>query len=200
MKFCNSLLAVATFAIIAASGMDRTVDAADAPRPSMGFFVTSVKSKTGNLGGLAAADKICQDLGIAAGQKDKTWRAYLSVERDPANGNKPTNARDRIGNGPWFNANGLMVGKDLTDLHERRGNPILFVDEKGQPVPGGWPGSPRPNEHDILTGSTAEGRVVPGKTCNDWTSESPTCGHKWVTLTGSEWQYRATLRFVELGA
>ena len=147
MKFYNSLLAVATFAIIAASGMDRTVeaaDAADAPRPSMGFFVTSVKSKTGNLGGLAAADKICQDLAIAVGQMDKTWRAYLSVERDPANDNKPTNARDRIGNGPWFNANGLMVGKDLTDLHERRGNPILFVDEKGQPVPGAWPGSPNP--------------------------------------------------------
>jgi len=49
----------------------------------------------------------------------------------------------------------------------------LFVDERGQPVPGAWPGSPKPNEHDILTGSTAEGRVVPGKTCNDWTSESP---------------------------
>ena len=81
--------------------------------------------------------------------------------------------RDRIGNGPWFNANGLMVGKDLTDLHERKGNPILFVDERGQPVPGARPGSPKPNEHDILTGSTAEGRVVPGKTCNDWTSESP---------------------------
>jgi len=151
MKFYNSLLAIATLAVVAASGMDRIVDAAGAPPPSMGFFVTSAKSKTGNLGGLAGADKICQTLATAVGQGDKTWRAYLSVERDPANNNKPTNARDRIGNGPWFNANGLMVGKDLTDLHERKGNPILFVDERGQPVPGAWPGSPKPNEHDILT-------------------------------------------------
>jgi hypothetical protein len=144
MKFYNSLLAIATLAVVAASAMDQIVDAADAPPPSMGFFVTSAKSKTGNLGGLAGADRICQTLATAVGQGDKTWRAYLSVERDPANNNQPTNARDRIGNGPWFNANRLMVGKDLTDLHERKGNPILFVDERGQPVPGAWPGSPNP--------------------------------------------------------
>jgi hypothetical protein len=172
MKFCNSLLVIATLVVVAASGMDRIVDAADAPRPTMGVFVTSAKSKTGNLGGLAGADGICQSLATAVGQGDKTWRAYLSVEHDPGNNGKPTNARDRIGAGPWFNANGLMVGKDLTDLHERRGNPILFVDERGQLVPGAWPGSPKPNEHDILTGSTADGRLMPGKTCNDWTSES----------------------------
>ena len=139
MKFHNALLAVAILAVVAAGDTDRIGDAADAARPSMGFFVTSAKSKTGNLGGLAAADRTCQTLATAVGQGDKTWRAYLSLERDPANGNKPTNARDRIGSGPWFNANGLMVGNDLTDLHERRGNPILFVDEKGQPVPGAWP-------------------------------------------------------------
>jgi hypothetical protein len=173
MKFYSSLFAVALLAVVAASVRDRIVGAAGAPPPSMGFFVTSAKSKTGNLGGLAGADRTCQTLATAAGQGEKTWRAYLSVERDPANDNKPAHASDRIGSGPWFNANGLMVGKDLTDLHERRGNPILFVDEKGQPVPGAWPGSPRPNEHDILTGSTAEGRVVPGKTCSDWTSDSP---------------------------
>ena len=138
MKFYKSLLAIATLAVVAAGGMDRIVYAAGAPPPSMGFFVTSAKSNTGNLGGLAGADRICQTLATAVGQGDKTWRAYLSVERDPANNNKPTNARDRIGNGPWFNANGLMVGKDLIDLHERKGNPILFVDERGQPVPGAW--------------------------------------------------------------
>jgi hypothetical protein len=65
-----------------------------------------------------------------------------------------------------------MVGKDLADLHDRRGNPILFVDERGQPFPGNWPGSSKPTEHDVLTGSTAEGRVMAGKTCNGWTSES----------------------------
>ena len=172
MRLCISLLAIMLLAVVAANYVDSIADAASAPPPSMGFFVTSAKSKTGNLGGLAGADRVCQTLAAAVGQGDKTWRAYLSVERDPANKNNPANARDRIGDGPWFNANGLMVGKDLTDLHERRGNPILFVDERGQPVPGAWPGSPKPNEHDILTGSTADGKVVAGKTCGDWTSES----------------------------
>ena len=141
MKFCLLLLAIIVLAVVAASHMGSIADAASAPPPSMGFFVTSAKSKTGNLGGLAGADRVCQDLAAAVGQGEKTWRAYLSAERDPANNNNPTNARDRIGAGPWFNANGLMVGKDLTDLHERRGNPILLVDERGQPVPGNWPGS-----------------------------------------------------------
>ena len=65
--------------------MDRIADAAGAPPPSMGFFVTSAKSKTGNLGGMAGADRICQTLATAVGQGDKTWRAYLSAEHDPAN-------------------------------------------------------------------------------------------------------------------
>ena len=66
-----------------------------------------------------------------------------------------------------------MVGNDLADLHARRGNSILLVDERGQMVPGSWPNSPKPTEHDVLTGSTAEGTVMAGKTCNSWTSESP---------------------------
>jgi hypothetical protein len=66
-----------------------------------------------------------------------------------------------------------MVGNDLADLHARRGNPILMVDEHGQMVPGNSPNSPKPTEHDVLTGSTAEGTVMAGKTCNDWTSASP---------------------------
>src|SRR6188768_102237 len=84
MKFYNSVIAIATLAVVAGSGMDRIVDGADAPPPSMGFFVTSAKSKTGNLGGLAGADRICENLATTVGQGDKTWRAYLSVERDPA--------------------------------------------------------------------------------------------------------------------
>ena len=71
---------------------------------ALSFFVTSATSVTGNLGGLAGADATCQRLATAAGHGG-TWRAYLSVERDPANGNQPTHARDRIGNGPWYNAN-----------------------------------------------------------------------------------------------
>jgi len=173
MRFYISLFAMGMLMVIATGKRNSIVGAASAPPPSMGFFVTSAKSKTGNLGGLVGADKICQSLAAAVGHGDKMWRAYLSVERDPANNNNPTHARDRIGNGPWFNANGLMVGKDLADLHARRGNPILFVDERGQLVPGNWPNSPKPTEHDVLTGSTAEGTVMAGKTCNDWTSASP---------------------------
>jgi hypothetical protein len=139
---------------------------------SMSFFVSSAKNATGDLGGLAGADARCQSLAAAAGFGGKTWRAYLSVERDPANNNQPTDARSRIGNGPWFNATGAMVARDLSELHARRGDPAVFLDERGQMVPGNWTGSPRPNEHDILTGSTADGRVMAGMTCSDWTSAS----------------------------
>ncbi|HEY7318749.1 MAG TPA: hypothetical protein VIE89_14330 [Candidatus Binatia bacterium] len=140
--------------------------------PTLSFFVSSAKSKTGNLGGLEGADRICQTLAAAVGLGNNNWRAYLSVERDPSHNNQPTDARSRIGNGPWFNASGVMVAKDLAEVHARKGDAAAFVDERGQRVPGNWPDSPKPTEHDILTGSTAEGRVMPGKTCNDWTSES----------------------------
>jgi hypothetical protein len=138
---------------------------------SMGFFVTSSRSSTGNLGGLSGADRRCQDLAAAAGFGSKTWHAYLSAERDPATG-QPVDARGRIGNGPWFNANGVMVAPNLAELHSRRGDAQVFVDERNQMIAGQWAGSPRPVEHDILTGSTADGRLMPGMTCDDWTSSS----------------------------
>ena len=173
MKLCIFVLAIVAALVVASGHRDISVGAASAPStPTMGAFVSSAKNKTGNLGGLAGADRLCQNLAAAVGLGDKTWRAYLSAERDPDNNNNPTDARSRIGAGPWFNANGLMVGKDLADLHARRGNSILFVDERGQPVPGNYPGSPKPTEHDILTGSTPEGTVMAGKTCNSWTSEA----------------------------
>jgi hypothetical protein len=142
--------------------------------PTMSFFVTSAKSTTGNLGGIRGADNICQTLGTAAGFGTKTWRAYLSVERDPDNGNRATDARSRIGTGPWQNANGIVVARDLTELHARRGDPVVFVDERGQRIPGQWAGSPTPVEHDILTGSTSDGTLIPGQTCEDWTSAATT--------------------------
>jgi len=174
MRLGISLFAIVLFSVVI-SGRSREsiVGAASAPAPTMGFFVTSAKHKTANLGGLAGADRLCQSLAAAVGQGDKTWHAYLSADRDPDNNNNPVNARDRIGSGPWYNANGIMVGKDLADLHDRRGNPILFVDERGQLIPGNWPGSPKPTEHDVLTGSSADGMLMPGKTCNSWTSDSP---------------------------
>ena len=140
--------------------------------PSLSFFVTSATSTTGNLGGLAAADATCQRLGAAAGQGARTWRAYLSVERDASNGNQPANARDRIGSGPWHNANGTLVANSVNELHARSGDVSLFVDERGQRINGQWTGSPTPNQHDILTGSNADGTLMRGFTCADWTSGS----------------------------
>jgi hypothetical protein len=142
--------------------------------PAVSFFVTSATSVTGNLGGLAGADATCQRLGAAAGHGARTWRAYLSVERDSANGNQPTNARDRIGAGPWYNANLALVANTVADLHARSGDAAVFVDERGQRINGQWSGSPSPVEHDMLTGSNADGTLMGGFTCGDWTSASTT--------------------------
>ena len=171
------LLPLALFAAGLTVGCNET---RSSPGPSavqnttMSFFVTSTKNLTGNLGGIRAADIACYNLAAAVGAGNRDWRAYLSVERDPDNGNKPTDARSRIGNGPWFSADGLMVARNVNELHARRGDPAVFVDEHGQRIPGQWPGSPRPVEHDILTGSTPEGTLMAGMTCNDWTSDSAT--------------------------
>ena len=140
--------------------------------PAMSFFVTSATSVTGNLGGLAGADATCQRLAAAVGQGGRTWRAYLSVERDPSNNNQPTNARDRIGSGPWYNANLTSVAGSVAELHGRTGDSTVFVDERGQRINGQWTGSPSPVEHDILTGSNPDGTLIAGFTCADWTSDS----------------------------
>ena len=139
--------------------------------PIMTFFVTSKKNLTGNLGGLEGADRTCQELADAAGGVGKTWRAYLSAEKGGPNGG-PVNARDRIGNGPWRNYNGLVVASNLTELHSRTGDSNIFRDERAIQVNGQWADSPKPNEHDILTGSQPDGTLLMGKTCADWTSES----------------------------
>ena len=136
------------------------------------FFVTSATSVTGNLGGLSGADARCQSLASAVGLGGKTWHAYLSVERDAANGNRPTNARDRIGEGPWTNVSGVVVAQSLSELHARRGDFTVFIDERGERIPGQWPGTPSPVQHDILTGSNQDGTLMAGSTCGDWTSDS----------------------------
>lgn len=143
-------------------------------RTAMSFFVTSATSMTGNLGGLRGADNRCQTLAAAAGAGNRTWRAYLSVERDADNGNRQTDARSRIGSGPWFNKNGVMVAANVAELHARRGDAATFIDEKGQRINGQWPGSPTPIEHDIMTGSAADGTLLAGFTCSDWTSDAAT--------------------------
>jgi hypothetical protein len=145
------------------------------PQQPMSFFITSVASGDGaNLGGLAGADKICQTRASAANAGGKTWRAYLSTQGPGA-----VNARDRIGNGPWYNTKGQPVARNLSHLHgdtldeARVGNSLTratALTEKGDQVNGV---GMQPNQHDILTGSRPEGTAFTDgmdHTCNNWTS------------------------------
>jgi hypothetical protein len=139
--------------------------------PNFSFFVTSQSNPTGNLGGLAGADATCQRLAAAVGANERNWRAYLSVERDP-NNDQAINARDRIGPGPWYNVNLQLVANNVNELHSRTGDAAVFVDERGVRINGQWTGSPGPVQHDILTGSNADGSLARGLTCADWTSSA----------------------------
>ena len=148
-----------------------------APPPPMSFFVSSVgKGDGANLGGLAGADAHCQMLASAAGRGGATWHAYLSTQ-----GPNAVNARDRIGNGPWFNQKGQRIAQNLGDLHgdtidqARLGNPLgkqFALNEKGGLVNGI---GDTPNTHDMLTGSQPDGRAYTDgmdHTCNNWTSNN----------------------------
>jgi hypothetical protein len=169
------LAAVAAAALSATVFTIQTTQAADGPPPPMTFFITST-DQDGNLGGLAGADALCQRLAQAAGSPaTRTWHAYLSTQGEGA-----VNARDRIGNGPWHNAAGVMIASDLDDLHgdtTRDSNYIIAetgLDENGEAIPGRF-GRPEGvgNKHDILTGSDSMGRAYAGDgdhTCNNWTS------------------------------
>jgi hypothetical protein len=137
----------------------------------MSYFITSAGSGNGAaLGGLAGADQHCQNLAKAAGAGNRTWRAYLSASA--SNGKPAVNARDRIGKGPWYNAKGVMVAKNVDDLHSDSNNlkKDTSLSEKGEVLNGR---GDTPNQHDILTGSQLDGTAVPGtadKTCGNWTS------------------------------
>jgi hypothetical protein len=156
--------------LLASAALLALATAANAQQANMSFFVTSVGSGNGaNLGGLAGADKHCQDLAAAAGAGSKTWHAYLSTQGDGA-----VNARDRIGKGPWSNAKGETVAKSVDDLHSAGNNLTkqTSLNEKGGVVNGR---GDTPNMHDALTGSTAEGRAFPAgedRTCKNYTSNA----------------------------
>ncbi|HZH52970.1 MAG TPA: hypothetical protein VEZ16_13945 [Microvirga sp.] len=144
--------------------------AQDAGAANMTFFVTSVGSGNGaDLGGLEGADRHCQTLAQAAGAGGKTWRAYLSTQA--IGGAQAINAKDRIGRGPWQNAKGQVVAKDVADLHGPNNNLTkqTALTEKGEPVKGR---GDSPNQHDILTGSQPDGTAFAGsedRTCGNWT-------------------------------
>ena len=143
----------------------------EAQQNNMSFFVTSAGSGKGaDLGGLEGADRHCQTLAAAAGAGNKTWRAYLSTNAGAQGG--AVNARDRIGNGPWQNAKGVVIATSVADLHSANNKigKATVLDEKGNPIK---MRGDTPNMHDMLTGSDLEGRAFPGNlnlTCNNWTS------------------------------
>lgn len=151
-----------------------------APLPPLSFFVTSTGvGKGADLGGLEGADAHCAKLATSVGAGNKTWHAYLSTQA--ANGQPAINARDRIGAGPWYNAKGQAVAKDIFHLHgdvveaARLGNNLsrtTAITEKGEPIKGA---GDTPNEHDILTGSQPDGRAfadAADHTCSNYTSSA----------------------------
>jgi hypothetical protein len=145
---------------------------AHAQSANASFFVTSVGvGNGGNLGGLAGADNWCQQLAQAVGAGGKTWRAYLSTQA--ADGKPAVNARDRIGKGPWQNVKGVVVAKDVAELHGANNlNKENSVSEKGEVINGS---GDKPNRHDILTGSQPDGTAFAGsddRTCKNWTSST----------------------------
>ncbi len=163
-------LSVVASAALMSLGMSGSVQAQQ-QAPNTTFFVTSAgPGKGADLGGLEGADRHCQQLAATVGAGGKTWRAYLST--NAAGGS--VNARDRIGNGPWQNSKGAVIATSVDDLHSAnnklgRDNSLT---ERGTIVAGvGF----TPNQHDALTGSTAEGRAWPSNlnlTCNNWSSST----------------------------
>jgi hypothetical protein len=141
-----------------------------AQQANMTFFVTSAgPGKGADLGGLAGADKHCQDLAASVGAGAKTWHAYLSTQ-----GAGAVNARDRIGKGPWMNAKGVVVATSVEDLHSANNklSKQNNLSEKGDVINGR---GDKPNRHDILTGSTPDGTAFPpdkDMTCKNYTSST----------------------------
>ena len=167
-KWITGFLGAAVLAAVASLGVS-------AQGNQMSFFITSAGPGSGaNLGGLAGADKHCQTLAAAAGAGNRTWRAYLSAA---AMGGQPAvNARDRIGKGPWMNVKGVVVAKSVADLHSDMNmlSKENSLTEKGAMVNGV---GDKPNQHDILTGSQADGTLQTGDApCGNWTSAETTGG------------------------
>jgi len=171
MRVLASTLASACFGLAAAALL--AAQPARAQSADTTFFVTSVGIGNGaDLGGLAGADKHCQTLAQAAGAGGKTWRAYLSTQA--AEGQPAVNARDRIGKGPWQNSKGVVIARDVADLHSAGNNLTkqTALTEKGD-VNNGL--GDTPNRHDILTGSQPDGTAFPAaadRTCGNWTSSA----------------------------
>lgn len=199
----NRSLKISAFVLVLLLGsylaLARQTPQPDAPLHPMTFFVTGTPiGDGGNLGGLAGADAHCQTLATAAGAGNHSWHAYMSTQAQPGHPDQPPiNARDRIGQGPWYNAKGEMIARDLATLHgdtlelARLGNnltKLTALTEKGEIVPG-LNDNPDPkdrtwayasthsnsNRHEMLTGSQTDGRAYSDHndhTCSSWTSNA----------------------------
>jgi hypothetical protein len=176
--------------LLAAAGLLTLGACATGPfggKKDMTFFITSASlGNGGDLGGLAGADRHCEQLAAAAGAGNRTWHAYLSTQGGALNDPNVTHARDRIGSGPWYNAKGVRIAENVDDLHSAGNNlnKETALDEKGQMVNGR---TEKPNKHDILTGSRPDGTafppspLFPDMTCGNWarsgTQGSAMLGH-----------------------
>ena len=174
MKTFAKIISPVGLALAAASFVALAAQPAQAQSAETSFFVTSNGiGNGGNLGGLAGADNYCQTLAQAAGAgAPKTWRAYLSTQA--TDGQPVVNARDRIGKGPWQNSKGVVVAKDVADLHSANNSLTkqTALSEKGDVINGR---GDTPNRHDVLTGSQGDGTAFPpdaDRTCKNWTSST----------------------------
>ena len=161
-----SVFALSALPAIGSSGVS------SAQQANMSFFVTNAGSGKGaDLGGLEGADRICQQLAQAVGVGNRTWHVYLSTQT--VDGQLAVNARDRIGHGPWQNAKGVTIAKDVDELHgDNNLTKQTALTEEGDVVNGR---GDTPNRHDALTGSQPDGRAFPSgddKTCHNWTSST----------------------------
>jgi hypothetical protein len=172
--------------LLACVAMSGIVSAQDGPAPNMSFFITSAGPGDGaNLGGLSGADAHCQSLAAAVGAGDRTWRAYLSAAVE--NGGADIDARDRIGSGPWVSYNGQQVASSVADLHSDNNHLSKenSLTENGAMINGV---GDDPNMHDIMTGSTIDGRLAPAGPTAPARSQPPDSSDRMpVNMTCNNW-------------
>ena len=172
MRAFVKLVSPVCFALALAAALPGSIPASAQSADTSFFLTSNGPGKGGDLGGIAGADRHCQSLAQAAGAGAKTWRAYLSTQA--ADGQPAVNAKDRIGKGPWQNAKGAVIAKDVADLHSAGNNlsKQTALSEKGEVINGA---GDTPNRHDVLTGSQADGTAFAAgddRTCKNWTSST----------------------------
>jgi len=179
MKKSQFLFISVVIVLLGCSGSYTQQEETPVQQEEMSFFITSEGPGNGaDLGGLEGADQHCQMLAETVGGGNRTWHAYLSIS--PADDQVAVHARDRIGQGPWYNAQGVRIAENVADLHTENNNvnKQTGLNEKGEITNGR---GDDPNRHDILTGSQSDGTVFSSeddRTCQNWTSSAE--GHAQI--------------------